>query len=720
MVISKPAVPPRAAPIGGRAALLALRQSRQRYRFLNLAYRYLAQDDDPLILLEVVKTLVEIGLGGPARELLQNDRRLADAGIDTAGIRRSIASVPTGRVPWQDLEGLFAANLEALKRCRPYLRAGESELRGSLRGLQLFGSLDGLLHLSRREPGRLRQWLPALIDASGVATMEIPIQETGPVPVVTAIGLDALIERVYEVTRAEPGAAHLPIYIVDDELYRVAAWLHAADRTSVLDDPRVHFFVGPDALEQFEKFLADNEDMAIPGANLWTFPADELCRKVGEIDKRIVALRNKASRELEAAHRARATRRSTAVWARRLEPGATVIGITSRFTTMLQYSMRDIGHAFEALGYRFKLLIERADHCVHSTLTTGRVVYETDPALIVLINHFRYERPDTLGAGPLLTWIQDPTELVLSQRTGASIGPLDFVCGYYIHRCTQEFGYPESRFFLAPLPVSTQTFHDGPVEPGDAARYDCDLIYVGHLHDDADAHLARWRSMTPGHLHPLLDAIRDEIYAAHRQDTHIEVPRPMVQRVAGDLGLNLDQDTIENISNYFSYRLYDILYRRQTLMWAAEWAQRTGRVFRLHGRGWSQIAQLAPYAAGPIEHGEPLRRAYRCARLALSTMPGGFRHQRAYEALMSGSLVIARHVPPDFGEFGGASVFPRLGEVVFRNADELTRLADSLLDDRHGATELRDQFADIVRNEFSYTAVVPDLLEKIRSSLSQR
>ncbi len=719
MVISKPAVPPAAAPIGGRDALLALRQSRQRYRFLNLAYRYLAQDDDPLILLEVVKTLVEIGLGGPARELLQDDRRLEDVGIETAGLRRSIASVPTGRVPWQDLEGLFATNLEALRRCRPYLRAGESELRGSLRGLKLFGSLDGLLHLSRREPGRLRQWLPALIDASGVATMEIPIQETGPVPVVTAIGLDALIERVYEVTRAEPGAAHLPIYVVDDELYRVAAWLHAADRTSVLDDPRVHFFVGPDAIEKFEWFLTDNEDMAIPGANLWTFPVDELCRKVGEIDKRIVALRNKASRELEAAQRARATRRSTAAWARRLEPGASVIGITSRFTTMLQYSMRDIGLAFEALGYRFKLVIEKADHRCHTTLTTSRAVHDADPALIVLINHFRHEQPDSLGASPMLTWIQDPTDVVLSKHTGASIGPLDFVCGYYHQRCTGRLGYPASRFFGTPLPVSTRTFHDRPVASDDAARYACDLMYVGHQHADADEHLARWRSMTPAPQRPLLEAIRDEVIAIQRRGEHLEVPRSIVRRLAGDLALDLDEVVIENISNYFAYRLYDILFRRETLGWAAEWAADTGRVLKLYGRGWARDPVLGRFAAGPIEHGEPLRRAYRCATLALQTIPGGFMHQRAYEALVSGCTVLGRRVPPDFVGEGSAHFFPALDRVVFRGARELAELAERYLGDETLRREVHREFVEVVHRDYTYLGVVGDLIEKIRGALDR-
>jgi len=702
----------------GRATLMDLFADGRRDEFVDVGYRFLARiDDDPEIALLVLKSLVEAGLGGPARELLQYRGDLAVSESQIAELRKAVALVPIPRVPWESLERQYEANQEVLLAGRPYLNDTAGTLRDSLRNHQLFRDADGELHLALIQDGRMCRWNPTFHDPARSDAGRPHLDPAGRPVVVIGTGLSRLVEDVYEATQPADGLGTVAVYVIDDDPARVAAWLHTADRTAILAADRVSFFVGPDALAQFERFLAERDDLQLPEVSVAPAWAAGLGRELAVIARRLATQRGKAMSELAGTLRRRAAQRTAADWADRLKPGATIVGFAARATTMLQYSMRDIGHAFEALGYRFKLCIEGADHCVHSTLTTARYLSEADPALVVLINHFRYEQPDALAGAPLLTWIQDPTEVVLSRRTGESIGPLDFVCGYYVVRCTQEFGYPASRFFTAPLPVSTRTFHDGPVEPDEAGRYDCDLIYVGHLHEDADAHLARWRSVTPAHLHPLLDAIRDEVYSAHRQDTHIQVPRPMVQRLAGDLGFTLDEDNIENISNYFSYRLYDILYRCQTLQWAAEWAERTGRVFRLYGRGWSRIAELAPYAAGPIEHGEPLRRAYRCARLALSTMPRGFRHQRAFEALMSGSLVIARHVPPDFGE-RGASVFPRLGEIVFRNADELAHLADSLLDDRRRVGELRNAFAEIVRNEFSYAAVVPDLLDKIRSSLA--
>jgi spore maturation protein CgeB len=381
--------------------------------------------------------------------------------------------------------------------------------------------------------------------------------------------------------------------------------------------------------------------------------------------------------------------------------------------------MRDIGHAFEALGYRFRLVIEAGDHCRHTPLTTARAVRDTDPALVVLINHFRHEQPQTLGAGPLLSWIQDPTDVVLSRRTGEKIGPLDFVCGYYRKRCTEELGYPAERFFQAPLPVSTRVFHEGPVDDDTAKRDACDLLYVGHLHDTVEEHLARWRSTTSPGLHPLLERLGQEVIGRCERGEHLAHPneaRALTRAAADELGVQVADEAAEQIANYFVYRLNDIIFRRETLRWAARWAERTGRALRIHGRGWERDPELGAYAAGPIEHGEPLRRAYRSARLALQTIPSGFKHQRTFEAIASGCLVVGRAVAADF-DGGAERFFPELEHVVFRNADELTSVASGLLEDAGRRRELHAAFRAAVQESFTYEAVLRDVLGGITSVL---
>jgi hypothetical protein len=262
------------------------------------------------------------------------------------------------------------------------------------------------------------------------------------------------------------------------------------------------------------------------------------------------------------------------------------------------------------------------------------------------------------------------------------------------------------------------------------------MMYVGHLHDTFDEHRAKWRSSTPKQLHPMLDRIDDEVQAMIRGGQHLELHlcKPNIVQLAKEMELSLTNDDQEKIANYYMYRLFDIRFRRQTLLWVAQWAQTSGRVFKLYGRGWSRDPDLCAYAAGPIEHGEPLRRAYHCSKLSVQTIPGGFNHQRTYEALASGRLVLGRFIPPDFShrsleeyrqrrppaEAASATVrmFPALDRVVFRDAEELATLAETLLDDDVLHFELQAEFAAIVRRDLTYTRVLQEVLERIRIALA--
>ena len=718
-----------------RNLLIALGRSDQPYRFLDQAFAYLGRvESDPAVVLLALEALVKLGLGGPARELLQVRTDL-EPEVDVDGLRKSLTSVPIGRVPWERFCGQFEANRKALAEHHPELAERVSALHESRRRVDLFQTLDGQYHVSTRATGELRSWLPGLLDHAAIAGLELPLSAGGPAAVVVGIALSQLIDRAYGATQPDEGAEGVPLFVVDTDVGRLAAWLHVADRTAVLGDERLYFFVGPDALETYERFLQDNEDIAVPEVHLCASWAPQLGEQVQQIGQRVTTRRNEAFRELTNLHERRGRERDAEYWSRRLEPGARILGFTSRFTTMLQYSMRDIGHALAELGYEFDLMIEKADHRTHTTLTTSRAIYDADPALVIMINHFRSERALSLGSVPVLTWVQDPTDIVLSKKTGASLGPLDFVCGYYFDRCTTEFGYPKSRYFPAPLPVSTRTFHDGPVDPAEKSRYAADMMYVGHLHDTFDEHRANWRSSTPKRLHPMLDRIDDELEAMSRRDQHLERHRcrPYIARLAKEMELPLTNDDLEKIANFYMYRLFDIRFRRETLLWIAQWAAETGRVFKLYGRGWSRDPVLCAYAAGPIEHGEPLRRAYRGSKLSVQTIPGGYRHQRTFEALASGRLVLGRFIPPDFShrsleeyrqrrppaEAASAAVrtFPSLDRVVFRSAAEFAELAETFLNNDSLRRQQQQEFAAIVRRDLTYPRVLKDLLNRIRDAL---
>ena len=142
---------------------------------------------------------------------------------------------------------------------------------------------------------------------------------------------------------------------------------------------------------------------------------------------------------------------------------------------------------------------------------------------------------------------------------------------------------------------------------------------------------------------------------------------------------------------------------------------------------------LAGFAMGPIEHGEPLRRAYSSATLTIQAAPHGFWHQRAFEATMSGSLVLTRFTPADFGGFsadayrrrlhdgepptGTHAVFPTPLDTVFEDERTFGELADRWLDSTNERRRLTEGLRDCVASNFTYRSVLPRMLEQIRAVL---
>ncbi|MHC4319876.1 MAG: hypothetical protein ACYS1B_15225 [Planctomycetota bacterium] len=139
---------PRPAPVPAaevRRQLLDHRQAGRREAFIDLAYRYLeAVPRDPPIALELLRALVELGLGEPARELLATRPDLTEAG-DTASLRQALDGLPAAAVPWARLRPrFFSPPGRTCTRCGPTSRRrsrGWSSSRATTAGFTSAGSV---------------------------------------------------------------------------------------------------------------------------------------------------------------------------------------------------------------------------------------------------------------------------------------------------------------------------------------------------------------------------------------------------------------------------------------------------------------------------------------------------------------------------------------------------------------------------------------------------
>ena len=94
-----------------------------------------------------------------------------------------------------------------------------------------------------------------------------------------------------------------------------------------------------------------------------------------------------------------------------------------------------------------------------------------DPVLVIYLDHMRYEYSYLPKNVPFLCWIQDPLPKLLCREAGESVGPLDFICGYFLERCVDELGYPEEQCEFTNIPISTAVFHDGALDRKAESQY---------------------------------------------------------------------------------------------------------------------------------------------------------------------------------------------------------------------------------------------------------
>ncbi len=717
-----------------RRDLLALRAAGDTYRFLDVGWRYLsAIDDDAPLALEVLKGMVKLGLGGPARELIETRRDLA--AIAGAELRAGLAALPSGRVPWETLERTWRANLAALRRHQAHLRMDEESLRKSLDDFELFRSSDGRLHLSRPNPRGLRAWLPCLTDHA--ATEAAQPHEGRQPTLIIGLHLNGFVARFRANSARPAGEPQCPLHLAETQWHQLAAWLHSADHGAVLADPRVFLFAGPQAASDLERHLVEHEDLDVPRLRLGCHTAPSTCAGFDEAARRALQARERTLLAICSAIEA-AARPASPAGAPLLSRGADIVAFASRFTTVLQHSMRDIGQVLSDLGYRFHLAIEPADHRITSALTVARAV-ESRPDLILLINHFRHEMPVPTPGVPLLTWIQDPTDVVLDRRTAERLGPIDFQAGFYYDRCVNDLGYPKERFFSVPfVPVSDVKFHDGPIPPNDRERYECDVAYVGHYRGTPAEHAQEMRRTSPEALHVVIDHIERRVAALAEGGAHVNLrdAGPIVDEALAAAGRRVDGRVRTTLASFLAYRLFDIRFRLETLESVADWAERSGRRFRVYGTGWERHPRLGRFAAGPVEHGEEARRAYRGAAVTIQTIPSGLPHQRTFEALLSGSLVLARWCPDDFdglspaafraarGDGAGTNLllfrhgFRGLDRVVFDGPGALEARLEQALGNPAWRSEVVDGLRSAVAGHFTYRAVVPQVIEFIVAAAS--
>jgi len=650
-------------PGGGPSPIVKTNTSRQQgdhYTPLNAALQHLEIDpDNAEATLAALHSYTALGLIGPALELISEGGGALASMPEFHELRDRLSRMPSGHIPWCSLARRFESNLERVTIAHPNLRSHHEELQRSIHSLEMYRTIDGNLQISTRPRPNKRHWLPNPSNAIKLAAeLKLPHKPgqlfCGPY-LIACDHIGILLNKVFSDTRQVFMSFTPRLYLLEPDIRLFGATLHAAENIDALCDPRTTILIGPDCIDSLEELLEKNPDRTIPEYVI-QFPGrmPEFQKNLLATIRSVTEFRQRCGLNSIQAARQHYDGLPDDHWRNRFPIKGTqslrILGITSRFTTVLQYAMRDMKGAFERSGHEFRLLIEKNDHDLIPPSRIAEAIEEYRPELVFVIDHLWQEYAQVIPANvPFVCWIQDRMPHLFKKEAGRGVGPMEFVIGHGFPECLTEYDYPAERFHPCTIPTNPNRLLD-PNEPPDALLpYLCDVMYATNA-TATPAELHRQsRQQFDGQARTLVDAIHETLMSIARRpgfcgDYDYD---GLVARVESESNLRIENQELRGEIVAMQRFIAHQFLREQTIEAAIRWADETGGSFHLYGQGWENRPRTARFARGKIEHGIPLGRAFRAAKISLHTGCNSALHQRVLDGLCAGGFFLIQEKPSD-------------------------------------------------------------------------
>ncbi len=615
-------------------------------------------------------------------EGLQHYTRVLHALRLTAAAARLTGAVPQpggGQTPWSSRARRFAANLKSLQSHTPAGAEVVSQASSHLAHFELHQTADGNYQvLDTRQP-LPTGWVGGLQNHKAAAhawqfdrtkpSMPLPLAFDG-----LAFGWPLL--RVLETTANSYLNYSCAAYILESEPVVLAMLLHMHDLQPILAGTRTRWFVGTDPatlLAEYKTALRKNPTWTLPGQFV---RCQVHARPPLDLEAATIALRDERAKT-RSAHFASATdhysKRTPAAWAKRFTEAQTggtplrVLGITSRYTTVLQHSLAELQSAATAAGATFDIAIEPDDHSLENPFLEK--IAADKPDLIVQISRLRYENPNLPKNVPFLCWDQDNLPFMRTPEAKANLNPLTYVAGHGAIYGYGHLDWPADNCIFCQPTGAAHRYSAQPASPDLLAKHACDISYISNASgtpESLQAELAdRWsrgstiatlfaRLCTQIHTESLTGRAWDDIALRQLITNSPEMSGKANPSLENELQMDL-------------HRFADRCFRHATLQWISRWCLANNKTLRLYGNGWQNHPELARWAAGIAQPGEETRAIYQASRINLQLIESGFIHSRALDGLAAGGFFLTRHVPADGTDVSTLNDIHLLGKWLTQN-----------------------------------------------------
>jgi hypothetical protein len=451
-----------------------------------------------------------------------------------------------------------------------------------------------------------------------------------------------------------------------------------------IEQQRISWYVGSGwATDLRDEFFSDLFKM-YPGVTIRTGlqpiaieqELEKFLKEIGELDKQFIS-------EIEPHYQQMTREQFVEVMSENPPRKPRALVMTTRFSTVLQYSAADTAEAFRELGWDVHLLIEPTPWHGMNRIAMRQAVATFKPDVVFQIDHLRSEYNDLFPKNlPSICWIQDHLPNLLNSAAGASVTLRDFVLTNCGHRYEREYGYPPRQ--LLHMTKATKV----PAMRISAPR-DHDIVFVSNAGRMPES---------------IVEETLTRIHTPREQELVRAITRRMIDHYAGGACIetlaDLDRfvneaerdlkrmivpiETRKQVVSLLWHPLNDMLYRQQSLSWVADAAEKLGLRLELYGQHWDKHPRFARFAKGYVNYGDNLEELTRRSRISLHIAPFSWLHQRVMDGYVAGGFFLMRRhlsnfVPYELNRFaerrerGEAIDDARLGCLMeqYRRLNEL-------------------------------------------------
>ena len=462
---------------------------------------------------------------------------------------------------------------------------------------------------------------------------------------------------------------------LNPDLIRSCMMIHDyTDECGPIRDGRFFWHVGQTWAMQFKRVLCERTLLMFPVASVsLSYDAGEMRKKSDELAGWRVEEDARRKADLEVYYGGISHGDWVEIYSGSPRRKPRVLITTSIFTTVLQYAARDVGDAFEKIGWDV-LILKEGDACERTSLYGWRcAAHVFKPDMVFMFDHLRSETRDFFPEPlPVVTWAQDHLSNLTNKGAGGEMGLRDYFLTFAKPMFVNEFDYPERQCIAFPMMLTRDDVGaDGGDEVGDAKGHGADglglgeegeglvieggeetlfdLVYVSNVSGVPEMIFEDQLKdlYEPGLVRSVVEACCERMIGIYREGGCLEDSKSLGELFDGvclSKGLSchrmdLRADIIAKLNNPLNITLY----RQQALGWVADAAEALGLSLGLYGRGWEDHPRFGKYGRGVVEHGEALSRLTRGAKINFCLEPYAcFTHHRLLDGLMAGGFYLVR------------------------------------------------------------------------------